>query len=130
MIRHLIWPVLLSLSCASTGMYGSDTYLGFALDVSNAPPAPPVVFDQQPDVVFLPGNSVYVVQNSDYDMFRYGSSWYLSYGGYWYRAPSYRGPYRVVRVQRIPQPVLSVPAERWKHHPHGGPPGRGRGHDS
>jgi hypothetical protein len=130
MTRHLIWPVLLSLSCTTSGMYGSDAYLGFSVDISNAPPPPAVVFERDPDLVFLPGNSVYMVRNSDYDMFRYGSSWYLSYGGYWYRAPSYRGPYSVVRVQRVPSPVLRVPPERWKHHPHGGPPGQGRRHNT
>jgi hypothetical protein len=42
-------------------MYGSDTYMGFALDISNAPPPPPLVFEAPPDVGIVPNSSVYVV---------------------------------------------------------------------
>jgi hypothetical protein len=63
-------------------------------------------------------------------MFRYGSSWYLSYGGYWYRSSDYRGHFRPVRVQSVSSAILRVPPERWKHHPHGGPPGQMGRHNS
>jgi hypothetical protein len=124
MPRHSLWPLLLLmvLSCSPYDM-GSSTYVGFSIGISNAPPAPRVVFVDQPDVVIVPGSSVYVVQNPDYDVFRYGGYFYLSSGGYWYRSRSYDQPFAVCDVRTVPRPVLTVPARHWKHHPLGGPPG-------
>jgi hypothetical protein len=95
------------------------------MGVSSAPP-PRVVIYEEPVLVVVPGTPVYVVENSSYDMFRYGSFWYLSSGTTWYRASAPSGPYVAVEVRRVPKPVLTVPARHWKKHPHGGPPGRMR----
>ena len=93
---------------------------------SNAPPPPRVVFVEEPEIVVVPGTRVYMVSESGfgYDMFRYGSSWYLYSGGFWYRSSSYRGSFAVIDVRSVPSPIMKVPASRWKHHPHGGPPGQ------
>jgi len=93
----------------------AETYFGFQIGVTNAPPPPRLYFREQPRIVFVPQTQVYVVQNVSYDMFRYGRFWYVSQGGYWYRAPSYRGPFRVVDARYVPRPIYSVPANHWKH---------------
>jgi hypothetical protein len=93
----------------------AETYFGFRLGITNAPPPPRVYFREQPRVVFVPESRVYVVRNADYDMFRYGRFWYLTRGGYWYRARSYRGPFRVVDARYVPGPIYSVPAQHWRH---------------
>ena len=83
--------------------------------------------------------TVYVVDDgygpADYDVFRYGVYWYVFDDGYWYRARSYRGPFRVVSARYVPTAIGNVPP-RWWRHPHGGPPGQwkhrdemARGHD-
>lgn len=125
-----------TLACApmSAEMARADTYFGFTIGVRNAPPPPRVYFRSQPDVIVVPGSSVYVVEESDCDMFRYGGYWYAENAGYWYRASRYSGPFVAVDVRVVPRPVLTVPARHWKHHPHGGPPGQqwkshGHGHD-
>jgi len=84
-----------------------------------------VVVVDEPDLMLVEGSRVYVVVNAEsgYDMFRYGSSWYVCHDGYWYRSRTYRGPYAVIDVRSVPRAVVSVPARHWKHHPHGGPPG-------
>ncbi len=107
----------------------TTTHLGFTVGVDGAPPPPAVVVAEPPVVQVDAG--VYVVNDPSirYDMFRYGSTWYLYSGGYWYQAASPRGPYAVVDVRYVPQPVLTVPPGRWKHHPHGGPPGLARGRE-
>jgi hypothetical protein len=114
---------------------GAATYLGFSIGVSNAPPPPRVIITSRPEFYAVPGTRVYVVENTDYDLFRYGGTYYIYNDGYWYRSSRSSGPYVVVDVRSVPVQILRVPSERWKHHPHGGPPGqmrapgeRGRGH--
>ena len=106
-------------SCAPVLAPGSETYLGFSVGMYGAPPPPRVVFTQQPALDLIEGSDVYVVAGTGYDMFECDGGWYLSYGGYWYRAPSYAGPFVAVDVRRVPQRVLTVPHERWKHDPRG-----------
>lgn len=129
MPRHMLWPLmLLALSCAPYDMTGSSTYVGFSIDISNAPPPPRVVFVERPSVAIVPGSSVYVVQNSEYDVFQYGGYFWLETSGYWYRSRSYDQPFTVCEVRRVPRSVLTVPRQHWKHHPVGeipGPQGHG-----
>ena len=115
-------PALLCASCVVPG----ETYVGFSTGVATAPP-PEVPVAAEPAVVPA-GEGVYVVTDPavPYDMFRYGATWYLYSGGYWYRAPSYGGPYAAVDVRYVPREVVTVPPGHWKHHPHGGPPGHER----
>ncbi len=116
-------------SCVAPG----EAYLGFSTGVDGAPPPPSAVVEVQPAAEPVEGG-VYVVTDPavPYDMFRYGSTWYVYSRGYWYQSNSYRGPFAVVDVRSVPRPVVTAPPERWKHHPHGGPPGlarRGDHHD-
>ena len=123
MKRHAAVLVALAITCVSCA--SGPTHYGFQLDVRSAPPPPRVVIVDEPDLVVV-GSGVYVVSNAgpDYDMFRYGSTYYLCYDGYWYRSSSLSGRFVVVEMQSVPQQVVSVPARHWKHHPHGGPPGQ------
>lgn len=126
--------LLLALACASCAPASTGgAYYGYSMALSSAPP-PRVYFVDEPVLVMVPGTSVYVVENTPYDMFRYGSYWYLSTGPTWYRARTPSGPYVAVELRSVPKSVLTVPAKHWKRHPHGGPPGlkrspgsRGRG---
>ena len=124
MTRHPAVLTALVLSCISCA--SGPTHYGFRVDVTSAPPPPRVMFAEEPHLVVVEGSGVYVVSNAgpDYDMFRYGSSWYLCHDGYWYRASRYSGTYVAVEVQAVPRAVVSVPPRHWKHHPHGGPPGQ------
>jgi len=99
--------------------------VSWQLNISNAPPPPTVVVREQPHWILVPGSTVYTVNDDayDYDYFRYGVFYYVSRGGYWYRARSYRGPFRVCEVRYVPRAILNVPGRYWRH-PHGGPPGQ------
>jgi hypothetical protein len=123
MTRNIIrWilPALVGVACVVPGR----TYLGFTTGVEAAPPPPRPVIVEEPAIAPA-GTGVYVVTDPavEYDMFRFGATWYLYSGGYWYQANSYRGPFAVVDVRYVPREVVSVPPGHWKHHPHGGPPG-------
>ena len=112
-------------ACAPQAAIGSRSYLGFSIDISSAPPPPRILVMEQPAMERVPSTSVfYVVNDPGYDLFRYGETWYVLSGGFWYRASSYSGPYTVIDVRRVPRAILTVPARHWKHHPHGGPPGQ------
>ena len=83
-----------------------------------------IVFRSEPDIVVVPDSRVYYVRNSDYDLFRYGRYWYLCEHGVWFRARSYRGPFRHISFTTVPRAVVYVPEKHWRHwrdHP-------GRGH--
>ena len=119
----------------------TQTWFGFQVGISGGSPPPPPVFRTEQRVVYV--NDVYVVNDNrcEDDVFRANNAWWRMRGGYWYRANSWRGPWRTVDVRRVPERVLVVPASHWKHHPRhhrGRPvmvvrdhdhPGRGRGHD-
>ena len=115
---------LLIFGYAAAHEAAAETYLGFTIGIGGAPPPPRLVVAGAPQLVVVPGTSVQVVENTGYDMFSYRSSFYCYSGGFWYRATSHDRPFTVVDVRSVPQPILDVPAEHWKRHPHGGPPGQ------
>jgi hypothetical protein len=116
---------LVGLLAASCSTYGR-TYYGFSLDISSAPP-PRFAFDREPDVVLVPGTDVYEVDaDLGYDVFRCDNRWYVNDNGYWYVSADYRGPFQIVTARSVPRKVLMLPDQRWRHRPHGGPPGESR----
>ena len=72
MLRRIALPTaltlvaLLSTSCAGPMYAGSNTYLGFSVGISNAPPPPRIVFVDEPDRAYV-GSSVYIVSSPDPD---------------------------------------------------------------
>ncbi len=122
MRRMWIFAVaLLALSQAQPLHAESNTWFGFQVGISGGnPPPPQVVFRAEPRTVFV--NDVYVVDDErcDDDVFRSDGVWWRLHGGYWFRSATWRGPWLVVDVRRVPERVLVVPARHWKHHPRGG----------
>jgi len=137
MLRRTLSLVALSLIAASCApeMMGTNTYLGFRLDIASAPPPPRVrYYDEGPRIVAIPDSRVYYVDNAGCEMYQYDSSFYIVSGGYWYRSGSANGPFAVIDVHSVPDEVVRNPRGRWNRHPHGGPPGqmkkdRDRDHD-
>jgi len=72
-----------------------------------------IYFDNEPNVVLVPGTRVYYSPYGSDDVYRYRNSWYVNRGGTWYRASSYRGPYMYVRQGRVPYQIMSVPPD-WR----------------
>ena len=117
---------LLIFGFAAAREAAAEAYLGFTIGIGDAPPPPRVVVSGAPQLAVVPGTSVQVVANTGYDVFAYRSSFYCMSGGFWYRSSSHDGPFVVVDVRSVPEPILVVPAEHWKRHPHGGPPGQAK----
>jgi hypothetical protein len=117
MRRTVLLLAMLALACAAPTSAETRTYFGFQIGVSNAPPPPAVVFEREPRVVMIPSTRVYMVDDDDVDcdMFQYGRYWYACDDGYWYRARSCEGPFRVVDVRYVPRQIFYVPEKHWKH---------------
>jgi len=114
----LLAAAVVALTLATPSRAETQTWFGFQIGIQGGSPAPPpVVFREEPHVVFV--NDVYVVNDDrcNDDMFRSGNVWWRLHSGYWYRSANWRGPWVNVDVRRVPERVLVVPARHWKHHP-------------
>ena len=141
MKRLWILAAVVALSSAVTPLHAeTQTWFGFQVGLSGGtPPPPPFGFRSEPRVIIV--NDVQVVDDDrcDDDVFRSDGMWWRLRSGYWFRAPSWRGPWISVDVRRVPERVLILPERNWKHHPrHDGRTvilvrehdrGRHRGHD-
>lgn len=114
--------------CLTASAALAETHVNVSIGVGNAPPPPVVVVRQEPRTLLVPGSAVYVVNDDrwGYDCFHYGVYWYAYNDGFWYRSRAWRGPFASVRTEIVPRAIMSVPETRWKHHPHGMPPGQAR----
>jgi hypothetical protein len=79
---------------------------------------PPYTFAAPPDVVPIAGTSAYFVPGIGVDILFYGGYWYRSFGGRWFAAPSYNGPWMFVPGPRVPRVFFSLPAG-WRRVPRG-----------
>jgi len=136
--RQIAGFAVLALGVALSAPARAEVNL--SIGISNAPPPPIVVYREEPHTVFVRDADVYYVDDPrcSYDYFHVGAYWYIYNGGYWYRGRGYRGPFIAVQERVVPAGIWRVPDQRWRHHPHGGPPGlmkkgwgdeRGRGRD-
>lgn len=100
----LIAPNAQARTSVSVGLNFGDRYDG---------PAP--YWDGAPDVAIVPGTNVYYVQDSDYDVYRYGRYWYYNADNRWYRSRSYRGPWIYVGYRSVPTQISYVPTGYRRH---------------
>jgi hypothetical protein len=67
-------------------------------------------FRVQPAMGRIPNSRVsYIRSEFDNDLYRFGNRWYYVEDGVWYSAPSWRGPFRVIRFRDVPASVRTVP---------------------
>jgi len=70
-----------------------------------------IYFDNEPNVVLVPGTQVYYTPYGNYEVYRYRRHWYASRNGMWYRASDSGGPYYEVDSDRVPPAILAVPGD-------------------
>ena len=82
--------------------------------------APHVYFRSEPRGYLIPSSDVYYFDDDygDYDMFQYGSWYYVNDGGDWYRSRSWRGPFIGVSFETVPSRIFRVPS-RYHHQTRG-----------
>jgi len=111
----------------------SDIKIDIGLGIP--PIRPPIVLTTPPQLVVVPGTSVYYAPEMPTNYFFYKGRYYTAVNNIWSMAPAYNGPWAVIQIGRVPTPILSVPVEYYKIPPghlkkKGPPPWAGQGHGS
>ncbi len=76
---------------------------------ADAPPPPMYAPPAPPDVVPIAGTYVYFVPGIDVDIFFYHGYWWRPFGGRWYRAGYYNGPWFFMPGPRVPRVFFGLP---------------------
>ena len=83
---------------AAVGVYSSGSGISF-------------VINSEPSFVYLRTQGFSVSIGSPYEIIYYGNRYYLYHDGRWYRSYSYRGPWFLIRNDRIP---FRIRRHRWE----------------
>lgn len=65
-------------------------------------------------LIIIPGTYVYYYSHDYNDLYFYGGYWWRPWQGGWYRSGHYSGPWVVIQITYVPQPVIRLP-HRWKN---------------
>jgi WXXGXW repeat (2 copies) len=131
MLRRL--PRVLMLAAAAALLWSGASAAGPDVRIDIGLGVPPIVHATPPQLVVVPGTSVYYAPDVPSNYFFYKGRYYTVANGVWSRAPAYNGPWAVIQIGQVPPPVLAVPLEYYKIPPghlkkHGPPPWAGQGH--
>ena len=117
---------------AATAVAAYDVHI--TIGIGALPVPPPVVVTRPPQLVVVPGTSVYYAPALLFNYFFYAGQYYTFAKGQWFVASAYNGPWVVMTVGQVPAPILAVPVEYYKippgHVKPAGPPpcaGHGKG---
>ena len=80
----------------------------------NVAPPPAFVVASPPRLVAVPGSPVFYGPSANYNVFIYGGRYYSFHGGTWFVAASPGSSWSIIATNRVPQPVLAVPATYYK----------------
>lgn len=68
-------------------------------------------FVVEPQMSVIPGSSVYYIRDrADYDMYRFGNTWFIADQGNWFKSDSWHGPFVAVSFSTVPHDIAMVPA--------------------
>jgi hypothetical protein len=56
-------------------------------------------------------------ERPDYDMFRYGGTYYVYHNDRWYTSPRERGDFTVIDERSVPSEFSGIPREHWRNYP-------------
>lgn len=104
----IIAPTLLLgvlFACGAPNEAAAEVRIGVGINIG----PPPIVVAEPPEIVLVPGSSVYFVPGLEFDVFFSNGYWWSPRGDRWYRARAYNGPWRVVERRFVPGPVIRVP---------------------
>ena len=72
---------------------------------------------RRPPLALVPGTPVYYAPDVPYNYFAYGGRFYVYQREVWLWASAYNGPWTVMALERVPQPILTVPVRYYKAPP-------------
>ncbi|MBM3162180.1 MAG: hypothetical protein FJZ79_02390 [Chlorobi bacterium] len=86
------------------GMPGTDADADIIVHVRTAG-RPEFVINSWPGFIFVPKLGYSVSKDNAYDIIRYNKYYYIYKNGYWYRSPSYRSQWVIVKEHRLPYKI-------------------------
>jgi hypothetical protein len=131
-----LWVAAVVALRLSAQVQAADIHIGLNLGIPLPPPPPPVVVTTVPQLVVVPGTSVYYAPDVPHNFFFYSQRYYVLHNDSWFYASSHNGPWTFIGREKVPSPVLAVPVRYYRGPPghakdKGGPPpwaGHGTGH--
>jgi hypothetical protein len=122
-----------TLLLSAPSLMAQDVKINIGLGVPSVPP--PVIVTSPPHLVIVPGTSVYYAPDLPANYFFYQGRYYTVANHVWSTAQVFGGPWVIIQMGKVPQPVLAVPVEYYKIPPghlnkKGPPPWAGHGHGS
>jgi len=100
--------LVLSLAAGLMGPAAAHADVGI-----NAPTPPPMVMTT-PQLVVVPGSTVYYAPGVAYNLFVFGGRYYSFHDGVWFYSATGKGKWTVIPNNRVPRPVLAVPVTYYK----------------
>lgn len=107
-IRMILAVPLLSMALLAGFQTPAESRVGVSFNINLGVP---VVVAEPPDLVMIPGMSVYFVPGGDVDVFFYGGYWWEPVGSRWYRARSLGERWVAVPPRAVPGPLFRVPGD-------------------
>ncbi len=96
--------------------------LAMAASVGAADVSLNINFGKAPRWQNVPGTSIREIRQgdrTDYDMFRYGRTYYAynNVNGRWYRSRNYRGRFMMIDDRSVPRELRRIPRNHWRNYP-------------
>jgi len=104
---------LLAILFAGGLLAPSPAYADVNVGINVARP-PALVVASPPHLMAVPGSPVFYAPGANYNLFAYGGRYYSVHGATWFVAASPGSSWSIIATNRVPQPVLAVPATHYK----------------
>lgn len=104
----------LMLSLAAALMAPAPAHADVSIGINIGVPEPPPLVVTTPQLVVVPGSTVYYAPGAAYNLFVFGGRYYSFHDGVWFYSATGKGKWTVVPNERVPRPVLAVPTTYYK----------------
>jgi len=104
---------LITLMILGAVFAAQPAHADVSIGITIAPP-PALVVATPPQLVAVPSSPVYYVPSANFNLFVYGGRYYSFHNGTWFFAASSGGAWTIIATDRVPQPLLAVPATYYK----------------
>ncbi len=116
--RHLLLP-LLALGMTLAMVASAHAQSGYPRTGGTSATLQ-ITFGSTPHWTSVRGTRVQQIRQGerpDYDMFRYGGTYYVYSNDQWYSSRRGRGQFRAIDARFVPRELTRVPREHWRNYP-------------
>src|SRR5262245_10497520 len=112
-LRTMVFAAMAIASVPMTEAVAGDVNVGVHIGVPVPPPSK-IVLPAPPRVVVVPNTQVSYAPSVDFNLFVYSGRYYTFQDGSWFYATRHSGPWVFIPTERVPRPVIGVPATYYK----------------